>query len=156
MKITISTPLAEWKREIRRAVRFAFDQADVNLPNVEAHVRLIGLPSREHAARWETVGLFAGAAYWELPNVAKVSPGTDWLVTLRIPAPDDPATYPFAWTDDRLKRLQPKEVRDWTEGLVFLSAHEARHVRQFITEAPRSETDANEFAGAVLDAWRNA
>lgn len=46
------------------------------------------------------------------------------------------------------------EFRDWREALVAVAAHEARHVWQFEHDAPRSEVDAERYAGERLAAFR--
>lgn len=46
------------------------------------------------------------------------------------------------------------EFRDWREALVAVSAHEARHIWQYQTDARRSEVDAEHHAAARLEAFR--
>lgn len=46
------------------------------------------------------------------------------------------------------------ELRYWVEALVAVSAHEARHIWQFQTGAPRSEVDCERYAAARLEQFR--
>ena len=46
------------------------------------------------------------------------------------------------------------EFRDWREALVAISAHEARHIWQYQTDARRSEVDAELHAARRLAAFR--
>jgi hypothetical protein len=47
-------------------------------------------------------------------------------------------------------------MADWREALVVVAAHEARHLWQFATKAPRSEVDAERHAAMTLTAYRAA
>jgi len=47
------------------------------------------------------------------------------------------------------------EFHDWREALVAVSAHEARHIWQYQTEARRSEVDAELHAAARLALFRS-
>jgi hypothetical protein len=46
------------------------------------------------------------------------------------------------------------EFHDWREALVAVAAHEARHIWQYQTDAPRSEVDAEQAAGRRLAEFR--
>lgn len=48
------------------------------------------------------------------------------------------------------------EQRDWREGVVYIAAHEARHIQQHQRSRPASEVDAERFAAAALVRWRAA
>jgi hypothetical protein len=47
-------------------------------------------------------------------------------------------------------------MADWREALVAVAAHEARHLWQYATTAPRSEVDAERHAARTLAAYREA
>lgn len=47
-------------------------------------------------------------------------------------------------------------LADWREGLVYISAHEARHIHQFRHSRPCSEVDAERFAVAAVERYRVA
>lgn len=99
---------------------------------------------------------FGGRAYPQLPAVARVAEGVRFVVTLHMPADPEATgdTYPRISRYQRYKTAPPITVYGWTEELVHLAAHEARHVHQFRCGWPRSEIDAERAAHARLDAWR--
>lgn len=95
---------------------------------------------------------YSGRAYPRLPAVARVAAGTRYLVTMKIPA-DPPGTgdaYPRISQYRRYKTAPPVVIHDWTEELVHLAAHEARHTHQFRHGLPRSEIDAEHWAHRQL------
>lgn len=99
---------------------------------------------------------YSGRAYPQLPALAKVAPGIRYLITLKIPAKPaatgDP--YPRISRYQRYKTAPPVAIADWTEELVHLAAHEARHTHQFRCGLLRSEIDAERWAHARLAAYR--
>lgn len=99
---------------------------------------------------------YSGRAYPRLPAIARVAPETRYLVTLKIPA-NPTATgdaYPRVSQYRRYKTAPPVVIRDWTEEVVHLAAHEARHTHQFRRGLPRSEIDAERWAHRQLAAYR--
>lgn len=99
---------------------------------------------------------YSGRAYPVLPPVARVEPGITFLVTLKMPA-DPIATgdsYPRISRYLRYKTAPPVTIADWTEELVHLAAHEARHIHQFRHTLPRSEIDAEKWAHERLAGYR--
>lgn len=84
--------------------------------------------------------------------------GPRFLVSLQVPAdPDDSREgYPRTSRDPRPANAPALRINDWTEDLVRLAAHEARHVDQHRRGVPRSELDAEGWAASRLDAYRRA
>lgn len=52
------------------------------------------------------------------------------------------------------KRSPVLVFESWREALVAVAAHEGRHIWQYLTDAPRSEVDAEQSAGHRLEAYR--
>jgi hypothetical protein len=52
------------------------------------------------------------------------------------------------------KRSPVLVFHNWREALVSVAAHEARHIWQYQTDAPRSEVDAEQCAGRRLALFR--
>lgn len=48
------------------------------------------------------------------------------------------------------------EVNDWREMIVYIAAHEARHIHQFRHKKRLSEVDCERFAAKALDRFRAA
>jgi len=98
-------------------------------------------------------------AYYELPPVARVAPGTRYLVTMRIPPNPEDLAYPHQLQYRRRGVAMPTapvvQVADWLEELVHLAAHEARHVAQFRLGLAKSEVDAERWAAAMVDRFRS-
>ena len=104
---------------------------------------------------------YRGRAYDGVPRMANVLEGAGYLVTIglakarkNLPDQVSPGTR-------RLKRRYPQGliIADWEDVLIYVGAHEARHIWQFQTRRQRgahpiSEVDADEFAIQRLNAWR--
>lgn len=99
---------------------------------------------------------FSGRAYNGVPAMARVEPGTRFLVTLHMPGdPRLAGPYPAVRRYPGLKTAPPIPVECWREELFALAAHEAHHLVQFTTGARLSEIDAERAAAAALAAWRD-
>jgi hypothetical protein len=126
--------------------RDAVEHADLHGGSVEA---------RDVAGQqWTT-----GRAYDGVPGLARVAGGVHYLVTLKIPvdrAGVPPGRYPRTWQYAAYRTAPAATFASWVEELLHAAAHEARHVWQFATGAPRSEVDAERVACAVLGDWRAA
>lgn len=126
--------------EIEALVRAGFECVEAT--DVEVHVKARG------AAR---IRGWSGRTYDGVPDIARVTPGTGYLVTLNIPAdPRRLTRYPVRARDHRLKTSPEVAFACWQDELLHLAAHEARHVHQFRHGLQRSEVDAERWAAAVL------
>jgi hypothetical protein len=91
--------------------------------------------------------LMRGLAYAGVPDRARTSPGTRYLVTVKIPAhPDREGGYPLV---SAYRKTIPVELHDWRHNLLHVAAHEACHVWQFEHELPRSEVEAERWGIAA-------
>lgn len=94
----------------------------------------------------------------KIKNSRHAYAGTCWygkrLVVVRI----NPSLYPVAnWYGTKYKRLAKEGkviLQNWQEGLLFVLAHELRHVYQHANGKPASEVDAERFAIKQLKRWR--
>jgi len=134
--------------QVRSLLHFAF--IDVLHAGVEVHVKG---SSRS----------YRGRAYDGIPRIANVDDSARFLVTIGLsrtmsglPLQVNPGTK-------LLQRKYPEgiPVDDWEDVLVYVAAHEARHIWQF--QARRqgkkmalSEVDADTFAINQLNEWRRA
>ena len=132
--------------QVESLLHFAF--ADVLHAGVEVHVKG---SSRS----------YRGRAYDGIPGIANVDDSAHYLVTIGLsrtrkglPLRVNPGTK-------RLQRQYPDglPIDDWEDVLVYVAAHEARHIWQF--QARRqdkkmalSEVDADTFAIYQLNEWR--
>jgi len=104
---------------------------------------------------------YKGRAYDGIPKIANVVDGAKFLVTIglsriraKLPSRVGPGTK-------RQQRLYPEgiSVRDWEDIMIYVSAHEARHIWQFSArrksgKQPISEVDADKYAIQKLSDWR--
>jgi hypothetical protein len=104
---------------------------------------------------------FRGRAYDGVPRMANVLSGARYLVTIglakarrNLPDQVGPGTK-------RLKCRYPHglAIESWEDLLIYVAAHEARHIWQFQARHqgvvhPISEVDADEFAIQRLNEWR--
>ena len=134
--------------QVEALLRFAF--IDVLHAGVEVHVKG---SSRS----------YRGRAYDGIPTIANVDDSARFLVTIglsraqkRLPLRLNPGTK-------RLQRQYPDglPVDDWEDVLVYVAAHEARHIWQFQARRQSrkmalSEVDADTFAIYQLNEWRRA
>ncbi|MDX1417740.1 MAG: hypothetical protein R3293_26300 [Candidatus Promineifilaceae bacterium] len=104
---------------------------------------------------------YKGRAYNGIPQIANVIDGAKYLVTIGLARSRSmlPQTV-SPRTKRQLKRYpQGIRIRDWEDVLVFVGAHEARHIWQFQArrtqgKQPISEVDAEQFAIQRLNDWR--
>lgn len=93
----------------------------------------------------------------EFPDIrlARVSAGTRYLVTMRLPRSLDALAYPQQLQYRRagvvMATAPVVQVRTWLEELVHLAAHEARHVAQFRHNLRKSEIDAELWAARAVE-----
>ena len=134
--------------QVKSLLHFAF--TDVLHAGVEVHVKG---SSRS----------YRGRAYDGIPGIANVDDTAHYLVTIGLsrtrkglPLRVNPGTK-------RLQRQYPEglPVDDWEDVLVYVAAHEARHIWQFQARRQRkkialSEVDADIFAIRQLNEWRRA
>lgn len=142
MTITIPKSFGErYHDEIRDLVRYGFGP-DAGL-DVEVHVKR---SSRSVAS---------GMAYPSVGGVIRVTDGVRYLVTIRLPAwRDEPDGGVVEFKHRDLSERWRHTLRGWREQLVGVAAHEAQHVRQYRTGAPRSEADAEDRAISAVRAFR--
>ena len=101
---------------------------------------------------------FTGLAFWELPPAARrrmAGEGVSYLVRLRLPGTMRNRAYPRTYRYRGRKTAPWITVLNWRERFLALAAHEACHVRQFREGLRRSEVEAERWAAATLDAWRD-
>lgn len=125
--------------------------------DAEALVARYGGVVWSHTSRHPRASGWSGRTYDGVPGIARVTAGTRYLVTMNIPARPQALTgYPRAHQDPRLKTSPVVVFDDWTDELIHLAAHEARHVHQFRHRLRRSELDAERWAARVLATWQEA
>jgi hypothetical protein len=124
--------------EVKRLVRFALDETEAS--GVEIHVRGA---NRRRSSR------YSGWAYEDIPLGANVTPSARYLITLRIAEAASFTARPCRATHHGLKGYGPNVhelLRDWREALVYIAAHEARHIAQYAHKRTwgkgRGEVDA--------------
>ena len=140
MRVLVAPEIRGDHAEIRRLVLEAFSyESD---PAVE--VRVERARNRRES--------FTGRAYSHPPK-RSASPGTRFLVRLRIPSVLRNGHYPQTYRYTGRTTAPWITVRSWRERLVALAAHEACHVRQFRTGARASEIEAERWAVRILDRW---
>ncbi len=141
LKNTSRYPLDEVKRLVEFAMR------GINTTGVAVHVR-----NNNRSA-------YAGCAYQQVPRCSPraIQATVDYLVTIRIGSVD---RFPCSnWIEEKGhayggKRSPRIDHASWQEGLVAVTAHEARHIQQFRLKKRISEVDCEKFAAARLDAYR--
>lgn len=126
--------------EVRDLVKFAVSDVDMR------HV-CVNVKNRRHVR-------YAGFAYDSVPSISDAPRSTKYLVTLGLGPPDRFPTeehkrHPGAGTSFPVRRFD-----DWREALVFLAAHEAKHIEQYRENLPRSEVRCDVFAQHMLDRYR--
>ena len=140
---TSAYPLEECKRLLVFAARGVRDSA------IEVHVK---------GGRW-----CRGTFYEDIPREANVARTSNALITISIPADGVPKR---TWCQKCLKRiakLWPEGIplENWQDWLVYIGAHEFRHVwqaqrRERTGRAGKCEYDASKFGLKRLNAWREA
>ena len=141
VRILVSEAIAADVEELRLLIQEAF--AGVDVSGVELRVELAKTPRES----------FTGRAYPEPPRRPKPSPGTQFMVRLRLPGALRNRGYPRAYRYTGLVTAPWITVRDWRERLVALAAHEAFHIHQFRQGLRRSEVAAERWALKKLAEW---
>jgi hypothetical protein len=122
--------------EVRQLIRFA--TADVDMRAVCVNVKRLRL------AGWR------GWAYPGVPDCSNAPAQAEYLITLAV---GESCNWPMRRA--RQRRGEPYvEFADWRETLVYLAAHEAKHIEQFREGLPVSEVRCNVFAAATLSRYR--
>lgn len=122
--------------EVRELVKFAMGEVDTR--SVCVNVK------RMRGSGWR------GWAYEGVPEISNAPRGAEYLITLAVGDKND---YPMKRPARR--RGEPHvEFETWQEIMVFLAAHEAKHIEQYRENLPRSEVRCNVFATSVLDRYR--
>jgi hypothetical protein len=129
--------------EVKRLVRFALDECEAFA--VEVHVK-----GTRHA--------FRGMAYRGVPGEANALRSTRYLMTVGIGVD---AKFPQAIDYWKLAGGGPNGghvLADWREALVYLAAHEGRHLSQFEHARTwgkgRGEVDCERHAMRMLRRYR--
>lgn len=92
---------------------------------------------------------YAGSAYLGVPEISNAPPETEYLITIRLGAPEM-----FPVVPERKKRSPAIELSCWQEGLVVVAAHEANHIDQYRRGLPRSEVACERFDARMLSRYR--
>jgi hypothetical protein len=121
--------------DVERLVRFA--TADLDMRGVCVNVK----NSHRYA--------YGGYAYLGVPEISNAPPSSDYLVTLRLGAPE---RFPF--TPPRRRGVPPLRLACWREALVAVAAHEARHIEQYRQAARRSEVECERFETVMIERFR--
>ena len=95
-------------------------------------------------------GPYRGRAYQGVPSISSAPAAARNLVTLHLGPPRAFPVRPHRPT----RRSPVIEISSWREALVFVAAHEAKHIEQFRHRLPVSEVACNLFAAAALDRYR--
>ena len=143
VKNTSSYPTAR----VKEILRFAF--RGVKDAGVEVHVK-----GASRGAR--------GYAYGGIPSIANVAKGARYLVTIGLP--EDTHRLPKkTWGTKSIKKLFPRGIplESWEDALVYIGAHEARHIWQVqrkrrTGKGGKREYDADKFSYRRLNDWRAA
>ena len=128
-----------WSRyptdEVERLIRFA--TVDIDMRRVCVNVK----NSHRYA--------YGGYAYLGVPTISNAPPGSEYLVTLRLGAPE---RFPF--TPPRRRGSPALQLGCWREALVAVAAHEAWHIQQYRRELPRSEVACERFEAVAIERFR--
>lgn len=133
--------------EVRRLVLFAL--ADLGVVGVHVNVK--------NSSR-----IRRGMAYFSVPSIANVPPGTRKLITIGI---GPPYKFPYEngyWNSKARKDGKPRRgglwpevtLQDWREALVHTAAHEAKHIERYVYGGEQSELACEHHAAWVLNRYR--
>lgn len=92
---------------------------------------------------------YGGYAYLGVPEISNAPASSEYLITLRLGAPE---RFPF--TPQRRRGSPPLRLGCWREALVAVAAHEAWHIRQYRLDLPRSEVACESYEALVIDRFR--
>lgn len=141
------TYVAEWPLTATRSERYRFRR---RRDAEEFVAEFGGTLWRETTPHPRATG-WSARTFGGVPGVARVRAGARYLVTFMIPADPRRLTgYPVVHQDPRLKTSPVVTFDCWAEQLLYVAAHEARHVHQFRHGLSRSEKDAEVWAAARL------
>jgi len=106
---------------------------------------------------------YRGRAYDGIPQIANVFDGVNYLVTIGLARSRAKLPERVGPQTKRQQLLYPNGIamRDWEDLLVYVGAHEARHIWQFKArrnsgKQPIGEADADIYAIQRLSEWRLA
>ena len=101
-----------------------------------------------------STGSLAGHAYRGVPSISNAPPSAEYLVTLRI---GDRSRFPVEhrYPGKSGNRWPFIYLEDWREAVVYLAAHEGKHIDQFRAGTKRSEIACEHFARYMLNAYRD-
>ncbi len=104
---------------------------------------------------------YRGRAYDGIPRMANVSDSARYLVTIGLSRKKSGLPLRVTLGTKRLQRKYPDgvPVDDWEDVLIYVAAHEARHIWQFQARRQErkmalSEVDADTYAIYQLNEWR--
>ncbi len=121
-------------------------------------LRAIGCPSHtEVHIKGTDYHRCLGMAYQTPPFANTVLGSARALISIRIPRPNNHRLPRYGETyHNRPSRADwpVYDVLSWQDDVVFLAAHEARHIVQFHDRLTCSEIDCERRAKATLRAWR--
>lgn len=127
--------------EVRELVSFAVSEVDMRRV-------CVNVKNRSRAA-------YAGYAYSDVPSVSNAPRSSEYLVTLGI-GPEEKFPTPEHKRHHGAGPLFPvRRFGDWREALVFLAAHEAKHIEQYREGLPHSEVSCDAFAIYILNRYRS-
>lgn len=92
-----------------------------------------------------------GMAYHGVPGESNAPKSTRYLVTLGI-AP--PGVLRLPSTGQHKKRADPYCLMTWQECLVYIAAHEFKHIEQFKERLSASEVRCEKFAAFTVKQLR--
>ena len=132
---------------VKEILRFAF--RGVKDAGVEVHVK-----GSSRGAR--------GYAYGGIPSIANVAKDARYLVTIGL-AKDRDLFPKQTWGTKSIEKLFPEGIplENWEDILVYIGAHEARHIWQYqrrrrTGKRGKGEYDADKFSYRRLNDWRAA
>ena len=106
-------------------------------------------------------GELAGGAYNGVPEISNAPKEAEYLITLRVGKlsqrwPMGPVNYHFKAPHETgpRNRFPFFTCHDWSEWLVKLAAHEAKHIEQFRAGDVCSELSCERFAIGMLEQFR--
>jgi hypothetical protein len=95
---------------------------------------------------------YRGAAYNGVPSISNAPQTARYLITVCI---GDRGRFPIDnYYSVKFKRVSPCTLNNWQEALVFVTAHEMSHVRQYVLHKRCSEVDAEKRAIKTLMRFR--
>ena len=99
---------------------------------------------------------YVGDSRWDGRDVQKYPPSVEYLIRLFIPATDARMIGPAFSHVKRIQQLYPNppQLATAEDAIVFLAAHEFRHIAQYRHRRKgKGEHDAEKWAFAMLAKW---